>query len=1068
MKNNLSLNKLRPVRLEEGWLSLLALVVAFMTVIWSVEGAQWTEGVWILPRIAIPALALGVVLAKVRFVPGLLSHSFMLSVGMVLVGVMVFPFVGVQYVDDDWTKKLGGVVLRVVKWGERTANGAGAYDSLVFLVGLGILVWISGYAVSWLVFRRHQVWLAITIMAAILMVNLSYNPPNPLGSFSVFLISSLLLVVRISAFQNEERWRRLRIPYRREFWRGVMAVGTVLVMLITMIAFALPSSSQVEPLGNVLSKVNGPWQQLDYLPGFGSSPNNGPQREGRLPTNYNNLGKSFTIGGPITLSNEPVLRVKGDDPKYLQVAAMDLYDGKGWQATYQDPTPGQNTDKVLNQLSLAAGQALPTSTDQGRAMYRLTVTPLIPGFTPVLTTGELVSVDRSALLAYHWERIVINSQLNRIVPKQVADGNGGWRTVVVDENSGQPVPPDLLPLINLLKKAQEQGGGGVGPAPALTFSSQPNGNGYYISGGSNSARSATPQDAPGNVWEVNGWIYKLPSKSELQALNLQPGGARDQSGRLQIQLSEKSQPDKVYTVPATGVYLSTQGSYTFGVNTSSLNGGDAVKTRFETSDSGQKIKAEVDRLGKEVPGNTVSYEIRNGVPFALKFDGYQPNYDDLMASTTQKTPEAGESYTTEALRYRADEQSLRKAGTSYPTWVKNRYLELPETVPQRVKDLAASLTAGLSNPYDKAKAIESYLRTIPYSLNAPFTPEDRDPVDFFLFDSKTGYCVHYSTALNVMLRSLGIPTREMTGFNGGEFDSASGTSIVRASAAHAWTQVYFPGYGWIDFEPTPNGPAISRPQTAADVQPLPTPTPEAVAVPAPVTPEAAPADQANNAGNNGLKEQDEANNSAASTSSKQENGLLLWLGGVLGLLALCFAVYQGNQWWLRSQLRLPDVTPMAVYQRMLKTAHRAGLKPRATMTPYEFSRYLGQNLPAVRGEVRAFTDGYVRQRYGPQMVEDELKREMAEVEAARARVAQAEAEGREPTQEELWQAFKSQSVLLHSSREIRDMWVSYQLGLIAYRRRRRLERFTPGFYRTTYRYLVGVRRRVRHLFKKKS
>lgn len=1035
-----------------------------MTVVWSIEGAEWTKGTWILSRAGLVALLLGFVLAKVRFVPGLLAHSFMFSVGMVFVGVLVFPFIGSQYEDADWTKKLGGVVLRAVKWGE---SGFTGYDPLVFLVSLGLVIWISGYAVAWLVFRRKHVWLAITIMVAILMVNLSYNPPHPFSSFFVFLVSSLLLVVRFNAFLNEERWRRLRMPYRSELWRGAMMVGGALVLLITAVAFAAPSSSQVEPLNQVLSQIQGPWQQIQNgLPGFGSSPNNGPQREGRLPSNYNNFSKSFTIGGPINLSDDPVLRVSGDDPKYLQFTAMDSYDGKGWVATFQDAAPGQKSDKVFNQLSLSAGQSLPTSSDQGRATYRLTVTPLIPNFNPVLTTGELVSVDRASLLAYHWERIIIKSPLTAILPKTLPDGNGGSRTITIDEASNQPIPPDLLPLLKMLNQAQLSGSGVTNPAPVLNFILDSSGHYSPVVGRGN---NLTLNKIDEFTWEANGWLYKLPAVSALTGLNLTPGGVRDQSGRLKIQLTERQQPDKVVSVSAANLYLSTNGTYNFTVNTNEINNADAQRTRFEGTELGQKIKAEIDRLIKEVPGNKVSYDLRNGVPYALNFDGYQPNYDDLLATTAQQALNPGESYTTQALRFRADEQSLRRVDQAYPAWVKNRYLALPE-IPQRVKDLAISLTNGLSNPYDKAKAIEAYLRTIPYSLNAPFTPEGREVVDYFLFDSKLGYCVHFSTAFNVMMRSLGIPTRELTGFNGGEFDSATGTSLVRANAYHAWPQVYFPGYGWIDFEPTPNGPTFNRPKDPAAVPPLPTPTPAPAVAVAPAPTVTAPADNSANGTDNTIKDPEEsASNSASAEANKpsQAEIFFLWFCGLLAATVVCFAVYQGNQWWLRSQLSLPDVTPTAVYQRMMRAARRAGMRASPTMTPYEFAAFLGRRLPAVRGEVRSFTDGYVRERYGPQVVEDELRREIAELEAARAKIAEAEAEGREPTRAELWAAFKSQTVFLHTSREIRDMWQSYQLGLIAYRRRNRLNHLTPKFFRVIDYRLDRVRYRIQRRFKKK-
>jgi len=178
---------------------------------------------------------------------------------------------------------------------------------------------------------------------------------------------------------------------------------------------------------------------------------------------------------------------------------------------------------------------------------------------------------------------------------------------------------------------------------------------------------------------------------------------------------------------------------------------------------------------------------------------------------------------------------------------------------------------------------------------------------------------------------------------------------------------------------------------------------------------------------------------------------------LLGSVGLSLAYYQLEQWWVKRQLHLPDVKPMAVYDRMLRSAYQARLRPLSTMTPYEFAVLLGRKMPLVRGEVRSFTDGYVRKRYGPAVADEDLQREISEIEAARARIAEIEAEGGEPSRQDLREAYRNQTVLLQSAPQIRQMWESYQLGLIAYRRRQRIRRLTPGLFRAAYRRLGGLR-----------
>jgi hypothetical protein len=168
----------------------------------------------------------------------------------------------------------------------------------------------------------------------------------------------------------------------------------------------------------------------------------------------------------------------------------------------------------------------------------------------------------------------------------------------------------------------------------------------------------------------------------------------------------------------------------------------------------------------------------------------------------------------------ASAAELREAGESYPDWVDNRYLSLPDPVPERVPSLARDLTATEPTPYDRAEAIERYLRSFPYTLNLPTPPQDRDITEYFLCELKKGYCDYYATAMVVLSRAAGIPARLVTGYVGGAFDPDHNTYLVTADLAHSWVEVYFPEYGWIIFEPTGGRPAIDRPAEPLPPDPL--------------------------------------------------------------------------------------------------------------------------------------------------------------------------------------------------------------------------------------------------------
>ena len=143
------------------------------------------------------------------------------------------------------------------------------------------------------------------------------------------------------------------------------------------------------------------------------------------------------------------------------------------------------------------------------------------------------------------------------------------------------------------------------------------------------------------------------------------------------------------------------------------------------------------------------------------------------------------------------------AGNDYPEWVRERYLQVPPNITPRTLQLARDLTAELANPYDKAAAITNWLRAnIEYSNSVPQLPNNQEPIDWFLFDLKQGFCNYYATAEIMLLRSIGIPARIAVGYTQGETEELSQVYTVKQRDAHAWPEVYFPGLGWIEFEPT--------------------------------------------------------------------------------------------------------------------------------------------------------------------------------------------------------------------------------------------------------------------------
>jgi transglutaminase-like putative cysteine protease len=205
---------------------------------------------------------------------------------------------------------------------------------------------------------------------------------------------------------------------------------------------------------------------------------------------------------------------------------------------------------------------------------------------------------------------------------------------------------------------------------------------------------------------------------------------------------------------------------------------------------------------------------------------------DISLLGLPKTLFAGERYQVLSNLSNVTVRELRDSSVNYPAWVLDHYLQVPSAITPRTLALAKQIKGDLTNPYDISEAVTNYLReNITYSRVIPPIPANQEPLDWFLFDLKEGFCNYYASAEVILLRSLGIPARMAVGYAQGDVVTAPPTPgapseyvqfgpqvyQVREKDAHAWPEVYFPGAGWIEFEPTSSIHEIVRP--SGDVQP---------------------------------------------------------------------------------------------------------------------------------------------------------------------------------------------------------------------------------------------------------
>ncbi|HEX2663827.1 MAG TPA: DUF3488 and transglutaminase-like domain-containing protein [Candidatus Acidoferrum sp.] len=208
-----------------------------------------------------------------------------------------------------------------------------------------------------------------------------------------------------------------------------------------------------------------------------------------------------------------------------------------------------------------------------------------------------------------------------------------------------------------------------------------------------------------------------------------------------------------------------------------------------------------------VPGRFLSLQGNFSGGAANSFAAFPRNYLVTDMTGTLKNPFRNFA----AVRYVGisrlpprDAARLRAAGTGYPGGITATYLQLPARLDRRIPELAREVTKNSATPFDKAQRIESYLRGgYAYTLKLTGKP-GQDPLAHFLFEARAGHCEYFASAMAIMLRTLGIPSREVNGFLPGEYNDLAGDYIVRASDAHSWVEVYFPGEGWHVFDPTPS------------------------------------------------------------------------------------------------------------------------------------------------------------------------------------------------------------------------------------------------------------------------
>lgn len=354
---------------------------------------------------------------------------------------------------------------------------------------------------------------------------------------------------------------------------------------------------------------------------------------------------------------------------------------------------------------------------------------------------------------------------------------------------------------------------------------------------------------------------------------------------------------------------------------------------------------------------------------------------EVMAVTTLRIYDPGERYMVNSYVSTANETDLSAASQDYPFSVRMVYLQLPNNLSSDIRLLSENITSNATTAYAKVRAVLGFLSQYTYKMDVQTPPEGVDNIEYFLFTKQEGYCLHFASAAVVMLRSIGIPARLAVGYLPGDPGKMPGQYIVLDKYYHAWPQVYFPEYGWLDIEATPGGPA-SRLTSSTPLVSSPSleepPNWEAwIGTPPPLFYNLDKIDIGN------IQRSDTTETDSLSFAAKLGRALLFVLIAALIIALLVGLVLVIRAFSFRWLWRVDrNAVAYGTYTNMCRLAAMVGLVPTPQQTPLEFTTELVKTMPQEAKAVNYITRVYMENRFGGREGKPEVAEE-AEILKAR-------------------------------------------------------------------------------------
>ncbi len=332
------------LRPEEGWATFIFLGFVIYSAVWSIQVVDWVNGLGILTWTTGAGLALGFVAAKQQKLPRLLMHAIMMAVGI---------FFAFWQTASAYHGSIGGLWSHFMAWLDKAVTpNANTNDDVMFLLFLAVLSFILAYVSVWLVARTRRPWLVTLATAIVLLINLSYAPDGNLIYLTIFLLASLLLLVRFNLSEAYRQWRRRSLRYTADLGWDFMVAGMLFSVGILVFGWLLPSGGANPAVADFWSSVSNPWVSAQQLWARLFQVNGGPGAGAYF-------SNQLQLTGNVDLPNYTVLTYTTKLPgQYLIAVTQDYFDGHIWTQT------GNTTRNFNARDDLSVNKALYTVVDQ--------------------------------------------------------------------------------------------------------------------------------------------------------------------------------------------------------------------------------------------------------------------------------------------------------------------------------------------------------------------------------------------------------------------------------------------------------------------------------------------------------------------------------------------------------------------------------------------------------------------------------------------------------------------------------------------------------------------------------